>query len=190
MKTKTNLIPRSAILGALLFSGALTVAAFAQNATPNASSNNMNASKLDWGDKRFLTKAEKAGMEEVAISRVAAERATNPEVKAFAQKIVADHESLNKDLTSLANTEGVTLSSSMEKHDDKLTSKWEKKEAGADFDKAYLKQMASDHEDALELFGKASKSKNPEIASVASKALPTLQEHHTRAMELRKTLGE
>jgi putative membrane protein len=190
------------MISALLFSNVLGIAAFAQSsssASNDRSSSDRTAastavsdsssSKLDWSDKRFVTKATKAGMEEVSISRVAAERATNPEVKALAQKIVSDHESVNRELTTVAGNRGVSLSDSMEKHDDRLVSKWQKKDAGTDFDKAYLKEMVSDHEDAIELFGKAAKSEDAQIASLASKTLPALQEHLTRAKELQKSLG-
>ncbi|HWA85496.1 MAG TPA: DUF4142 domain-containing protein [Opitutus sp.] len=155
--------------------------------TPPTSS---NATKLGWGDKHFLSNATKAGMEEVAISRVAAERSTNPEVKALAQKIVSDHESTNSQLTQLATMDGVELSNGLEKHDAKLTEKWQKKESGTDFDKAYLKQMVDDHEDAIDAYRKAAKSDNSDIATLAGKTLPTLQEHRTRAEELRKQLGD
>lgn len=192
--SKLPLIPRSAIWGALLFSSALTIGAFAQNPPPSSSGSSMNdnagMTKLGWSDKHFLSKAAKDGTDEVAISRIAAQRATNPEVKAYAQMLVNDHEKLNQQVMALANTENVSLPSDLQKRDDKLESKWQKKESGTDFDKAYLKQMISDHESAISLFGKAAKSDNAEVASLASKALPQLQEHHTRAVELRKQLGD
>jgi putative membrane protein len=188
MKTLHHLKARSALLAALLFSGPLMVGALAQN-MPSPSSNT-NTTKLGWGDRHFLNNAAKSGMEEVAISRVAAERATNPDVKALAQKIVSDHESTNNELMQLASTEGVDLPDSMEKHDMKLTEKWQKKDSGTDFDKAYLKQMVDDHEDAIDAFQKAAKSDNAQIAALAGKTLPTLQQHRTRAEALRKQLGD
>src|SRR5437868_11353885 len=53
-------------------------------------------------DRSFLEKAAKAGMEEVEISRVAAQRTTNENVRKLAQMIIADHEAANADLTALA----------------------------------------------------------------------------------------
>src|SRR4051812_45129774 len=49
-------------------------------------------------DRDFFTKAAKAGMEEVEISRVAAERTTNPDVRKLAQMIVEDHTAANEEL--------------------------------------------------------------------------------------------
>lgn len=189
--TSQHLKTRTIVVAALLIGSGLTTGALAADDMSNPpSSSTMNSTKLGWGDKHFLSNATKSGMEEVAISRVAAERATNPEVKALAQKIVSDHEKTNSQLMQLATADGVDLPSRAEKHDMKVTEKWQKKDMGTDFDKAYLKQMIDDHEDAIDAYRKAAKSDNSEIASLAGKTLPALQEHRTRAEELRKQLGD
>lgn len=146
--------------------------------------------KPSWGDRRFLNKAAKSGMEEVAVSQVAAQKSTNPDVKAFAQMMVTAHQKVNSKLTSTASQLGVSLSDKMAEHDNDVTAKWEKKEAGAEFDRDYIDQMVSDHEDAIELFGKAAKSDNSQIASLASGALPELQQHYSRAQQLQRQLKQ
>jgi len=171
-------------------SSVVALAAHAQNNPMPSNEGSTKSSSLNWGDKHFITKASEAGMEEVTISRVAAEKSTSPEVKELAQKIISDHESVNSELTSLATTFGVSLPSRMERHDEKLTEKWQKKDAGTSFDKAYLKQMVSDHEDAIELFSKGARSNEAQISAVATKALPALHDHYNRAKELRKRLGD
>jgi len=206
MKTTKSPLIRGALMGALLGSNVFVASVFAQASTTgdsrattsgtqvrddratNNDLKNDKASRLSWGDKRFLNKAAKSGAEEVAVSRIAQERATNPQVKAMARKIVSDHERLNSDLMSLAVAQQMTLPDNLAQKDDKLMSKWQKKEAGADFDKEYVKQMVRDHEDAIELFGGAAKSEDPQVAALAAKALPKLQEHFTHAKELEKTL--
>src|SRR5687767_1919815 len=59
--------------------------------------------KLSWGDRRFVTKAADGGRDEVQLAELAAQRATNPEVKSFAQKLVTDHTKVNSELMSLAS---------------------------------------------------------------------------------------
>ncbi len=44
------------------------------------------------------------------MAEMAVTKATNPEVKSFAQKIVADHTKANDELMSLASTKGLNLS--------------------------------------------------------------------------------
>ncbi len=207
MKTSKSPLMRSALFGVLLGSHVFVASALAQTSTTTGDSRsttsgtqvrddrpaagdmkNDKASRLSWGDKRFLNKAAKSGAEEVAVSRIAQERATNPKVKEMARKIVSDHEKMNSDLMALAAAQQVSLPDDLAKQDDKLMSRWQKKEMGADFDKEYVKQMVRDHEDAIELFGTAAKSEDPQIAALAGKALPKLQEHYTHAKELEKTL--
>jgi predicted outer membrane protein len=62
--------------------------------------------------------------------------------------------------------------------------------SGADFDKAYLKAMVDEHEDAIKQFEKAAKDKDdPAIQNFAAKYLPTLREHLAQAQALQKTIG-
>jgi putative membrane protein len=68
----------------------------------------------------------------------------------------------------------------------KWEEKWSKKTKDVDDD--YIKTMASDHEDDVELFEKAAKSDDPDIAAFAQKTLPTLQHHLTMARDLKKTV--
>jgi putative membrane protein len=51
-----------------------------------------------------------------------------------------------------------------------------------------MKEMVSDHKDAVDLFEKASKSDDPDIAAFASKTLPKLQAHLQHAKQLESAL--
>jgi putative membrane protein len=137
---------------------------------------------MKYADRNFLKKAAKAGEEEVNISTVAMNRSVNPQVKEFAQMIVSDHESIATQLSSLAVIKGVDLPAK-----ETAASKWEKKGAN-DFDQAYLKAMVDQHGDAVELFAKAAKSDDAQIAAFASQQLPMLQSHLSKAKALLKTL--
>lgn len=50
----------------------------------------------------FVKKAGAGGAAEVEMGELGAEKATNAEVKAFAQKMVADHTKANKELMAVA----------------------------------------------------------------------------------------
>lgn len=143
----------------------------------------VTAPKLKSGDRNFLEKAARAGMEEVEISRVAAARSSNPDVRRLAQAIISDHESANEELMSLAAAKGVSLPAK-ELHG----SKWEKRDAG-DFDRDYLDKMVSAHNDAVKLFEKQAKDgEDPETVAFARKHLPKLQKHQQQAIDLKRLL--
>jgi len=140
-------------------------------------------SKLSHSDRSFLEKAAKSGMKEVTISQTAMDRMANPQIKQFAQMMVSDHSSANSELMALAASKGVVLPAKDAK-EMKLEEKWSKKTKGVDED--YMEEMVSDHKDAVDLFEKAAKSEDPDIAAFARKTLPTLQQHLTMAKDLHK----
>jgi len=132
----------------------------------------------------FMIKAGGDGMAEVELGRLALERASSADVKAFAQMMVDDHSKANAELTSLAGTKGVTLpgeppppAKAAKDHLSTLS--------GAAFDKAYMDHMVKDHEKAVALFSKeASGGKDPEAKDWAAKTLPALQQHLAKARQL------
>lgn len=133
-------------------------------------------------DRNFLEDSAKAGVEEVQISRIAVERATNPQVRDFAQMLVNEHEQLNSELSTLAGRKGVTLPA----HDNDKLSKWTTKKAD-NFDEDYLEAMIDGHQKSVDRFEKATKrNDDPEVSALASKYLGAIQAHLAKAKELEK----
>jgi putative membrane protein len=109
------------------------------------------------------------------VAQLAAERATNPDVKQFAEKLVTDHTKANAELTSLASAKNVKVDQDNDK--DHAYKKLEKK-SGNDFDREFVEEMVDDHEKDIKMFEKAaSDAKDAEVRNFASKTLPTLREH-------------
>ena len=102
-------------------------------------------------DKQFLTKASQGGYDEVQLSKLAETKATNPQVKAFAHKMVVEHTALAARMQPFAQAWGLTPPTSMDSDHqaefDKLNGL-----SGADFDKEYMTAMDKDHHLALDLF--------------------------------------
>ncbi|HET7537265.1 MAG TPA: DUF4142 domain-containing protein [Candidatus Didemnitutus sp.] len=143
--------------------------------TPRASG------ELKHSDKSFIEKVAKGGQKEVQLAQIAAERATNPQVKEYAQMLVTDHQQMNNEVMTLAANKGVQLPVESPKLD-----KWSNKKAN-EFDKDFIKEMVDEHEDDISLFEKAAKSEDAEVAAFAQKYLPKLQSHYTQAKDLKKT---
>lgn len=138
-------------------------------------------------DTTFMTDAAAAGLMEVELGRMATTQGSSDAVKQFGQRMVDDHSRANTELMQLASTKGVTLPTAI---DDKQKNDMTKfsKLTGADFDKAYAKQMVSDHNKAVSLFEKEStKGTDPDLKAFATKTLPTLQEHLQMAKSLAGT---
>lgn len=63
--------------------------------------------KMPTTAREFVTHAGQDGMAEVALGKIAVERAQDADVKQFAQKMVDDHSKANQELTSLARSKGI-----------------------------------------------------------------------------------
>src|SRR5262249_47368589 len=62
----------------------------------------------------FVKKAALGGMTEVEASKLAVSKAQDPQVRAFAQKMVKEHTAANDELKSLADKKGWTVPSSLD----------------------------------------------------------------------------
>lgn len=157
-------------------------------------STNMSSAKVDTMSVKpvnddvadFAVKAANAGMTEIALGKMAVQKATAKDVKDYGAMLVKDHTAAAAELKSMAASKNITLpavpADDMQKHIDALS-----KESGKDFDKDYINQMISDHKDVVDLFKDASlNSKDAEMKAFAAKTLPTLQMHLDKAQEIAK----
>jgi putative membrane protein len=134
--------------------------------------------RLERADRRFMERAAEGGMAEVALGKVARERATDPQVKAFAQRMEEDHGKANQELMQLAGTKGVELPKEPERSAKRDAERMSAMKPGPDFDRAYMKHMVDDHKKTVTEFGKASReARDPEVKAFATKQLPTLENH-------------
>ena len=147
-----------------------------------------HSAKTARGDQKILTKLTALSEEEVVLARIAAERAANPQVRSFAAEMVHAHSAANQEITSLAQKRGVTLSADETASARKTASKWAKK-APADLDEEYIEAAVDNHKKAIELLKDCMDSKDPEIAALANRLLPTMTEHLNRAQTLEKQVG-
>lgn len=176
---------KSALLVSLLSFGTALSAETTTSTTSterHSAAANANSTKLKGSDRNFIEKAARNGMKEVSVSQTAMDRLMNPQVKEFAQMLVMEHSAVNTELMALATAKGVVLPVKDMKHDEK----WSKKNKGVDKD--YMDEMVSDHKDSVDLFEKAAKSEDADIAAFARKMLPKLQHHHMMAKDLQKAV--
>jgi putative membrane protein len=101
----------AAITSALLGTASLSAQAGSggSSATRTTPATTSAADKLDRSDRKFIEKAAECNHKEMALSELAAQRATNQQVRSFAQQIVTDHTKANQQLMQLAQAKGVTL---------------------------------------------------------------------------------
>lgn len=136
-------------------------------------------------DQEFFDKAAVAGLFDVQSSEIAVKRATDPEIKKFAQTMVTDHSAANAKLKALALAKGVMLPAELDKDHRKELEKLKAAKSGKDFDEAYADAMEDGHDDAVKLFAKAADdAKDPDVRKFAAETLPTLRAHSEHAEKL------
>jgi putative membrane protein len=140
-------------------------------------------------DTKFVHEAAVGGMAEVSLGKLAAEKATSPEVKQFAQRMVEDHSKANDELKAYATQKSVTLPAEPDAAAKAIEARLSKL-SGAAFDKAYMQDMVKDHDKDVAAFTHASTSaSDSDLKAWAAKTLPTLKEHQTMAKSIHAKVG-
>lgn len=140
--------------------------------------------KLEHADTSFVKKAAENTKAELELAQLAQQKAADPQVKEFAQKIVTDHQKADDKLKAVAQQDNIDLPDRMPA-DEKTEKARLDRMSGADFDKAYMKHMVSEHEQDINDFRKeATNSKDDNVRKFASENLPVLEAHLKMARDI------
>ncbi|WP_119459016.1 DUF4142 domain-containing protein [Rhodospirillaceae bacterium SYSU D60014] len=135
-------------------------------------------------DRYFLLHAAQDGAAEVAMGKVAVEKAQSEEVKQFAQRMIDDHTQANQKLMEMAEQKDIEVPQEAGAVHEQMM-QYLQELSGEQFDQAYMQEQVLDHEAAVSLFEKeAQQGQDAELKSFASETLPTLQEHLESAQQL------
>jgi putative membrane protein len=141
-----------------------------------------------------LEKLHSDNQAEIEAGRMAAQSASSPQVKEFAERMVKDHTANDQKLTELAQKQGIPLElkhrmSGMAKGEESMGDLHGK--SGADFDKAYISDMVKDHEKdekaVRKLSEDAQKDNQAELASFLTETHQAIGDHLSMARQLRDT---
>jgi putative membrane protein len=170
----------------LLWTGVLSLAmctaGVAQSAANDTKSG--NNSKANNGDQAFMMKAAQGNQAEVQLGKMAAEKASDQQVKDFANRMVQDHQKANDQLKQVAQQDKVPVPTEPNAAEKAAANRLSKL-SGTSFDKAYMRHMVQDHTKDVAEFQKESQSaKDQNVKQFASQTLPTLQDHLKQAKQI------
>ncbi len=134
-------------------------------------------------DAEFVDKAAMSGKTELLASQLAAERSSNAEVKAFARRMIDDHERIARELRRLGVDKGVPVQTRM-LVDPALNTL--RTLSGPAFDRAYV-QLAGPaaHEEAIRTYeAEARDGRDAQLRAFAARTLPMLKNHLAAARAL------
>jgi putative membrane protein len=138
-------------------------------------------------DAEFVKKAASGGKLEVQLGRHVAQHASNPDVRAFGERMVKDHGAANQQLEDVARKAGLTLPSEMEEKHRQMVEKLTALR-GEELDRAYMKEMVEDHEHDVADFRKQADQAESEVDRWAARTLPTLESHLAQAEKISKQI--
>jgi len=136
-------------------------------------------------DSQFAAKVAQGSLAEVELGRLAAQKGQSETVRAFGQRMAADHTKSKAKLEKIAAQQNISLPEDLDKDAQKNYEKLSKLNGPA-FDRSYAQDMVKDRKkDVAEFQKEASAGKNEAIRSFAADALPTLQDHLKAAREMK-----
>jgi putative membrane protein len=135
------------------------------------------------GPTVFLMKVAEMQLEEISLGKLAQQKGTTTHVKELGKMMEQDHTKSLSEVQALAQAKTVAIPTVATKDSNDAYEKLNGK-TGNDFDKDYSDMMVKHHEDAIDLFEKASTdSEDAEIRAWAGQKLPGLKTHldHAKA---------
>lgn len=160
------------------------------NTPSNAASNSSldKGNHISNGDGEFMDRTSQGGMTEAQLGSAAIIKSQNPEIKAFAQKMISDHSETNRQIRDLAKQKVVSLSQTMSV-EQTLTLGNISKLSGAAFDKEYVKMMVDDHEKTVADFQKTYDSTTDvDLKKFIEETLPKLKMHLQMIKEIQSKM--
>jgi putative membrane protein len=143
-------------------------------------------------DTSYIRTMVRSNLTEVALGRLATSRASAPQVKDFANRMITDHDNMVQPWSKLASsyklkmpTFGVDLGEAGKEASDRLG-----KLKGTEFDQAYMTEMINEHEQDLQQLQQIrSSAQDPQIRQLASDGESTISQHLQLAQQVGSQVG-
>ena len=176
-----------AVAAAVMLYGAATAAGQQPPPTPLPPSLTPGLPSLTPPEHAFVMKVAEDNVLELQLGTLAAQKAQREDVKAFGQRMVADHRKIGEDLKQLAITTGVMLPKgppSPTAVDTYATL------SGPDFDRQYVADVTRDHQRDVDAFRRMSReAKDPVLKAWVINTLPMLERHLAQIKEIQDKLA-
>lgn len=137
----------------------------------------------------FVDNVTQANMYEIKAAQIAQQKATSPDVKAFAKMMVTDHTAMTNELKPLITKAGKTPAAALDQRRQGLLDNLNAASA-KDFDKTYIDQQVAGHDETLTLVkGYAENGGDAGLKAAAGKAAPKVQAHLDKAKAIQAKLA-
>jgi putative membrane protein len=140
-------------------------------------------------DSLFIGEVNTSNNLELRLARIAENKASADVVKRFAQKMITDHTSMQRDWESVFARSGARTRAANDPQMQGQVSRLQGL-SGTDFDWAYMATMVANHREAVNQFQTARRTaQSSEVRELVARSLPYLQEHLTVAQQVASQVG-
>ena len=140
-------------------------------------------------DKTFLKNSTEDNLAEIKMGELVVKTTKNPEIKAFAEKMITDHKALNAGAKPVAMKAGVDLPTTPSVTADAEYLKL-KVLTGDTFDKSYVKTADADHhEDLNKVKQENTETQNPEMKKLTAHAGSVIAKHTQMVDAIKAKMG-
>ncbi len=137
-------------------------------------------------DTQFAIQAAQSDMFEVQSSQMALQKARNPAIRQYAQRMIDYHTMTTRQLQQLAAAKSMNLPMALEPQQQQVLANLESASPGASFERQYLAGQVSGHEAAAGTFqSEIASGLDPELKAFAQQGLPEIERHLADARRLR-----
>jgi putative membrane protein len=142
-----------------------------------------------------LSQMHQTNLMEIELGKMAAQKASSSEVRAYADQLVQDHTNVDRMVVAAAEESGTNLKNGAEAHQavrhesarEKALERKLKSAQGADFDRLFLKETSADHDKLIrKLQQDKQNTSDEELEALIEKVIPVLEQHRDLAQILMK----
>ncbi len=131
----------------------------------------------------FVKSAALGALTGIELSKLAAAKSQNANLKSFADRMVKTHTTIRTELAAVAKRKRLDVPTSLVYEDERMLEEGAEK-TGADFDAWYSQQLITENDKAIALFRGATNMPDGDLATFAKKTLPVLSEQQKAALAL------
>ena len=142
---------------------------------------------------RVLSQIHQADLREIALGKMAEQKASTDEVRAYADQLVQDRMNLDRDVVAMASKSGTHLPNAADhdvRHHAAAANQLEQKmksASGPDFDKLFLQEARADHEKLIsKLQQDREDASDDDLEALIDKVVPIFQQDQHLAEVLMK----
>lgn len=149
------------------------------------------AGRITPAERDFMVRTAAQGLYEVEVSQLAAQRALDPNVRAYAQMMVSHHARANRELAALMKVKGVTAPRGLSADKATKLHRLASLPRSSGFDNGYVRVVGvEDHRASIAQFERARReATDRDLQAWIDRTLAVLREHLSAAQNLASTLA-